>query len=133
MDNRASGTFEVKVAPLSDDMAADAGFGRWSLDKQFHGDLEATSKGQMLGAGTGVKGSQAYVALEKVIGSLKGRRGTFVLQHSGTMTRGAQHLNITVVPDSGTDQLVGLSGRLNIIMSDGKHSYEFDYTIDATA
>jgi hypothetical protein len=129
MDNRASGTFEVKVAPLPDDMAADVGFGRWSLDKQFHGDLEATSKGQMLGAGTGVKGSQAYVAVEKVTGMLQGRRGTFILQHSGTMNRGAQKLMIAVVPDSGTDQLVGLAGTMNIIIADGKHSYELDYTI----
>jgi hypothetical protein len=101
-----------------------------TIDKQFHGDLEATSKGQMLAAGSGGKGSSGgYVALEKVTGTLHGRSGAFVLQHSGTMTRGTPQLTITVVPDSGTDQLAGLAGKMNIIIADGKHSYEFDYTL----
>ena len=101
-----------------------------SIDKQFHGDLEGTSQGQMLAAGTSVKGSAGYVAIEKVTGTLRGRSGSFVLQHSGTMTRGAPQLLITVVPDSGTDQLAGLTGKMNIIIAaDGKHSYEFEYTI----
>ena len=100
-----------------------------TIDKQFHGDLEATSKGQMLTAGTGVKGSAGYVAIEKVSGVLHGRSGTFVLQHTGTMTRGTPQLTITVVPDSGTDQLVGLSGKMTIKIADGKHSYEFEYTL----
>jgi hypothetical protein len=76
-----------------------------------------------------VKGSAGYVAIEKVTGKLHGRAGTFVLQHTGTMNRGAQKLSITVVPDSGTGELVGLSGKMNIIIAGGKHSYEFDYSL----
>jgi hypothetical protein len=130
MTTCASGTFEVKLNPLvSDDNAEDATLGRMSIDKHFHGDLEATSKGQMLTAGTGVKGSAGYVAIERVSGTLHGRSGTFVLQHSGTMTRGAPQLTITVVPDSGTGQLAGLAGKMAIKIADGKHSYDFDYTL----
>ena len=103
-----------------------------SIDKQFHGDLEGTSQGQMLSAGTSTKGSAGYVAIERIAGTLHGRAGTFVLQHSGTMTRGAPELSVTVVPDSGTGQLVGLSGKLNIKIADGKHSYEFDYALTET-
>jgi Protein of unknown function (DUF3224) len=104
-----------------------------AIDKQFHGELEATSMGQMLTAGTSVKGSAGYVAIEKVTGALHGRSGTFVLQHTGTMTRGAPQLTITVVPDSGTDQLVGLSGKMNINIVDGKHSYDFEYSLTEIA
>jgi hypothetical protein len=100
-----------------------------SIDKRFHGDLEATSKGEMLMAGTAVEGSAGYVAIEIVSGTLQGRSGTFVLQHSGTMTRGAPQLTITVVPDSGTGQLLGLAGRMTIIIAGGKHSYDFEYTL----
>jgi hypothetical protein len=100
-----------------------------ALDKQFHGDLEATSKGQMLSAGTAVKGSAGYVAMEKVTGTLHGRKGTFILQHSATMTRGTPQLSIFVVPDSGTDELTGITGSMNIIITDGKHSYAFDYML----
>ncbi|HYO45575.1 MAG TPA: DUF3224 domain-containing protein, partial [Gemmatimonadota bacterium] len=100
-------------------------------EKRFHGDLEAVSKGQMLAAGTGVDGSAGYVAIEEVSGRLHGRSGTFLLQHSGTMTRGAPHLSVTVVPDSGTDQLAGLAGTMTIEIEDGNHSYEFDYTLAA--
>jgi hypothetical protein len=99
------------------------------IDKQFHGDLDATSKGQMLAAGTGVKGSAGYVAIERVSGKLHGRSGTFVLQHSGTMTRGTPQLSVTVVPDSGTGELIGLSGKMAIIITDGKHSYDFEYLL----
>ncbi len=127
--NHARGTFEVKVTP-SADVADGAPFGRLSIDKQFHGDLEATSKGEMLAAGTGVTDSSGgYVALELVHGTLQGCGGTFVLQHSGTMTRGAQQLSITVVPDSGTGQLQGLAGKMGIVIADGRHSYDFEYTI----
>jgi hypothetical protein len=130
MTTCASGTFEVKLNPLVlDDNAEDATLGRMSIDKQFHGDLDATSKGQMLTAGTGVKGSAGYVAIERVSGTLHDRSGTFVLQHSGTMTRGAPQLTITVVPDSGTGQLAGLAGKMAIKIADGKHSYDFDYTL----
>jgi hypothetical protein len=100
-----------------------------SIDKQFHGDLEATSKGQMLAAVTSVKGSAGYVAIEQVTGSLRGRSGTFVLQHSGTMTRGTPQQIVSVVPDSGTGELVGLTGTMTITIADGKHSYDFEYTL----
>ncbi len=127
----ASGTFEVKLTPQApDDKTEDANLGRMTIEKQFHGDLEGTSKGQMLTAGTGAKGSSGgYVAIEKVSGTLHGRSGSFVLQHSGTMTRGVPQLMITVVPDSGTSQLVGLAGAMTIKIADGKHSYEFEYTL----
>jgi hypothetical protein len=126
---RASGTFEVKLAPQTLAKAESPALGRMSIDKQFHGDLEGTSTGEMLTASTDVKGSAGYVAIERVSGTLRGRRGTFVLQHSGTMTRGAPQLVITVVPDSGTDQLAGLDGRMSIRIENGKHYYEFDYTL----
>jgi len=126
---RATGTFDVKLSPQAMDEKADAGVGRMSLDKQFHGDLEATSKGEMLSASTSVKGSAGYVAIERVSGTLHGRSGSFTLQHSGTMTRGAPQLTITVVPDSGSDQLKGLAGKMMITIADGKHSYEFEYTL----
>lgn len=128
MSKRATGPFDVKLTP--NDEGAAMPVGRMTIDKQFHGDLEATSKGQMLMASSSsVQGSAGYVAIEKVTGSLNGRRGSFYLQHSGTMTRGAGELTITVIPDSGADQLVGLTGRMNIIITDGKHSYDFDYTL----
>lgn len=127
----ATGTFEVKLAPqLSGDKSEDAPLGRMSIDKQFHGDIEGASKGQMLTAGTSVKGSAGYVAIERVSGTLHGRSGDFILQHSGTMTRGTPQLRITVVPDSGTEQLAGLSGRMSIKIENGKHFYAFEYTLD---
>jgi hypothetical protein len=104
-----------------------------SIDKEFKGDLAATSRGEMLMAGTSVKGSAGYVAIERVTGSLGGRAGSFVLQHTGVMNRGTPQLSVSVVPDSGTDQLVGLSGRMAIIIESGKHSYEFDYTLTGVA
>lgn len=129
--NRATGTFEVKLNPQQlTDKAADTTLGRMSIDKQFHGALEAVSKGEMLSAGTGIKGSAGYVAIERVSGTLQGRSGAFVLQHSGTMTRGAAQLSVSVVPDSGTGQLVGLVGRMTINIVDGKHLYDFEYTIE---
>lgn len=128
MMNQASGTFEVKLAP-QDDKSEDALLGRMTIDKQFHGDLEATSQGQMLSAMTATKGSAGYVAIEKVSGTLQGRKGTFVLQHNGTMTRGEPALSVTVVPDSGTGELGGLAGKMTINIADGKHLYEFQYTL----
>jgi hypothetical protein len=100
-----------------------------SIEKQFHGDLEASSKGEMLTAGTSVAGSAGYVAIERVTGTLHGRNGTFILQHTGTMTRGAPELTITVVPDSGTGELMGLAGKLMIEIADGTHSYNLAYTL----
>jgi hypothetical protein len=129
MTSQANGTFEVKLLPQ---ITEEKALSRMSIDKQFHGDLEATSKGEMLAAMTSVKGSAAYVAMERVSGSLHGRAGTFVLQHSSTMTRGTPQQSITVVPDSGTDQLAGLTGKMTIIITDGKHSYEFEYQLGET-
>jgi hypothetical protein len=130
MMTHANGIFEVKVTPQPpEDAAGGAPIGRMLLDKQFHGDLEATSQGQMLAAGTDVKGSAGYVALERVTGTLQGRSGTFVLQHSGTMNRGTPQLTITVVPDSGTGGLAGLAGSMTIEIAGGKHSYGFEYTL----
>lgn len=133
MTQRASGTFDVKMIPQTqDDKSAGPAIGRMSLDKKFHGDLEATSQGEMLAFTTSVQGSAGYVAMEKVSGTLQGKSGTFVLQHSGTMTRGEPQLSITVVPDSGTGQLTGLTGRMTIQIADGKHSYDFEYKLSET-
>jgi Protein of unknown function (DUF3224) len=131
---RASGTFEVKLTPqAADDEARDSTLGRLTIEKQFQGDLEANSRGQMLTAGTDVAGSAGYVAIERIIGTLHGRSGSFVLQHSGTMARGAPQLTVTVVPDSGTGQLVGLAGRMTIEIADGNHSHAFEYTLAEAA
>ena len=134
MSLHASGPFEVKIDPQPhDEKGGGAAIGRMFLDKHFHGDLEATSKGTMLASGTGAKNSSGgYVALEIVTGSLKGRTGTFVLQHSATMTRGVPQLSITVVPDSATGQLTGLAGKMNIIIAGGRHTYDFEYTLPET-
>jgi uncharacterized protein DUF3224 len=130
VSERASGSFEVKVLPQqTEEKSGDPTVGRLSIDKQFKGDLDATSKGQMLAVGTEVKGSAGYVAMERVTGTLHGRQGTFALQHSGTMTRGTPHLFVTVVPDSGTGQLVGLAGTMEIKIVDGQHLYNLDYTL----
>lgn len=129
----ASGPFDVKVTPQPADGYADAAaLGRMTLDKQFHGDLEATSKGQMLTGMGSDKGSAGYVAVEQVSGTLHGRTGTFILMHTGVMNRGEPHLTIIVVPDSGTGELTGLSGTMSIDAGGGKHSYVFEYTL-ATA
>ena len=128
----ATGTFDVKLTPQTDDKNADTAVSRMTIDKQFHGDLEGTSKGQMLAAGD-AKTSAVYVAIEKFNGTLKGRSGTFILHHTGLMTRGVPQLSIEVAPDSGTGQLAGLTGKLMInIAPDGKHSYEFEYTLPET-
>jgi len=129
---KATGTFEVKMTPQPpDDSAAGSAIARMLLDKQFHGDLEGTSKGQMLALSSSVKGSAGYVAIEEVTGSLNGSSGTFSLLHRGVMTRGTPDLTITVVPDSGAGNLTGLAGKMVIdIAADGKHSYTFEYTVD---
>jgi hypothetical protein len=130
MTNRARGPFDVKLTPqATPDPAEGSPLAHLSIDKRFHGDLEATSRGAMLSAGTAVKGSAGYVAIEHVTGTLHGRSGSFVLQHSGTMTRGTPQLSVTVVPDSGTGQLAGLGGRMSIDVSGGKHTYDFEYTL----
>jgi hypothetical protein len=128
MKKHVTGAFDVKVIPQPAEEAGGAEVGRMFLVKQFHGALEAVSKGQMLASGTGAAGtSGGYVALEVVSGTLDGRRGTFVLQHSATMNRGVPTQSITVVPDSGTGELVGLTGKMEIVIASGKHSYVFDY------
>lgn len=130
MTAHARGTFDIEMKPLPlEGDPPDAMCARMSVEKRYHGDLEASAQAQMLTAMTAVKGSAGYVAIERVTGTLGGRRGTFALQHSGVMTRGKGDLSITVVPDSGTDQLDGLSGRLAIIIADGVHSYDLEYDI----
>jgi hypothetical protein len=122
----AKGTFDVKVLPVAPDAGDSAGFGRLTLNKVFHGDLDGTSTGVMLGVQSAMKGSGGYVALEVFSGTLRGKRGTFVLQHNGTMQGGKFQLNVVVVPDSGTGELAGIAGTLEIIIAaDGTHSYEF--------
>jgi len=133
MSEKASGAFDVKVTPQKPDtqIARAANFARLTIDKRYHGELEGAGKGEMLAAQTEIKGSAAYVAVERVTGKLKGRSGSFALQHSGTMSRGAQSASITVVPDSGTGELRGLAGTMTItIAPDGAHTYQFDFKID---
>ncbi|VVE64071.1 hypothetical protein PCA31118_01482 [Pandoraea captiosa] len=130
MDFSAKGPFDVQLGPQElSAVAQSTGLGRLSLDKTYHGDLNATSQGEMLSFRSGTAGSAGYVAMETVRGTLHGRSGTFVLQHSCTMARGVPTQSITVVPDSGTDALVGLAGQLVIDISDGKHAYHFSYTL----
>jgi len=129
MTQHARGTFDVKTTPANvDEQPEAATLGRFSLDKQFHGDLEGTSHGEMLSAGR-VEGSGGYVAIERVSGTLHGRAGTFALQHSGTMAPGVLELSITVVPDTGTGELTGLAGKLAIDFSGGGHAYDLEYTL----
>lgn len=128
----ARGPFEVKLNPQKADnpQAESAALARMSIAKQFHGDLEATSQGEMLAIRTEVANSAGYVAIERVTGALHGRRGSFVLQHSSTMNRGAPKQNIAVVPDSGSGELAGLAGTMTINIADGgQHSYEFEYSL----
>jgi hypothetical protein len=127
---RATGSFEVNMQPLANtEVSADAQLGRILLSKKFHGDLAASARGQMLSAHTPVKGSAGYVAIDHITGELDGRKGSFLLQHSGAMNRGVPTLSIMVVPDSGTDELTGLSGTLSINIIDGKHFYDFIYSL----
>jgi hypothetical protein len=130
MTHHAKGTFDVKVLPQAADDPAAGPFSRLFLDKQFKGDLDAVSKGQMMGAGTAVEGSAAYVAFELLTGTLSGRPGSFVLQHTGTMRKGAATMHVTVVPDSGTGDLVGLSGTMTIVIEGKQHSYDLEYSLD---
>jgi uncharacterized protein DUF3224 len=128
--SRATGTFDVKLSPQRADAYADGiGVARMTIDKTFAGELEGASKGQMLSAMGAVKGSAGYVAIERVSGTLAGRRGTFVLQHSATMDRGSPSLTIGVVPDSGSDELAGLAGTMLIKIEGSQHLYEFTYTL----
>ena len=124
--DHAAGEFDVTLKPVS---AADEPLMRMSIDKIFHGDLQATSLGQMMAGGNDANGARVYVALETVTGSLKGRTGSFILAHRGTMSSQGQMLSVIIVPDSGTDQLSGISGTLDIDIRDGKHFYTMDYAL----
>lgn len=126
---KATGTFEVKLTP----QPIAEGLGRMTIDKTFSGDLEGSSVGEMLSAMGGVKGSAGYVAIEKVTGKLGGKSGTFVLQHSGSMDRGTPSLVVTVVPDSGTGELAGITGKLGIRIEGKQHFYDFEYSLDRPA
>jgi hypothetical protein len=126
----AKGMFTVEMKPQSEpNVGEGVSLGRMSLEKSFEGDLTATSRGEMLTALTAVKGSAGYVAVERVTGTLNGRGGSFVFQHTGVMNRGAQQLSITVVPDSGTEALAGISGTFTLNVVEGKHFYEFEYSL----
>ena len=129
--NHATGSFEVKVLPQKPDNKPEeeAKLGRLSIDKVFQGDLEGTSKGEMLSLMTEVKGSGVYVAIERVTGTLQGRKGSFALHHTGLMLRNKPQLSVTVVPDSGTGELTGLTGSMKINIEGGNHTYEFDYSL----
>ncbi len=130
MTMRASGTFDVKVVPQGEGDTADGiALGRFTIDKQFQGDLTGTSKGQMISSGTESAGSAAYVAIERVTGTLGGKSGSFVLAHRGTMTKDGQQLSVIVAPKSGTGELASLEGTFQIIIKDKKHFYEFQYEL----
>ncbi|HHO55499.1 MAG TPA: DUF3224 domain-containing protein [Trueperaceae bacterium] len=128
---KISGEFEIKLSPLEMSLQGQNGInlGRMAIDKTFFGDLAATSKGEMLSARTSVDGSAGYVAIEQVVGTLSGKTGGFVLQHFGTMQAKNSRLILEVVPDSATAELEGLSGKMEIIIKDGKHFYNFDYKL----
>lgn len=130
MTHNASGRFEVKLgAPIPEDVGEARAVTRRTIEKRFYGDLEGSGMGEMLAVETDVDGSAGYVAMERISGVLDGHQGTFALQHSGTMERGISFLTVSVVPDSGTDQLVGLEGRMTISIFNGQHLYEFEYTL----
>jgi hypothetical protein len=130
MTLRATGAFEVKTTPLPpDDATGGADIGRYALDKRYHGDLEATSKGEMLGAGDPAKGNAGYVAIEHITGILHGHSGSFALQHMGTMDQGKFQLTVIVALGSGAGELAGITGTMTIIITNGKHSYDFAYTL----
>jgi hypothetical protein len=131
MTQPAHGTFQVNIIPQPSEEKPEGltPLGRMLVEKQFHGDLVANSRGQMLTGMTEVKGSGVYVAVERVTGSLHSRTGSFILHHLGLMVRGVPQLTVSVVPDSGTGELAGITGAMNIIIADGKHSYDFAYTL----
>jgi hypothetical protein len=127
MTHHAHGAFTVKVQPLSP--APADGLGRFSIDKEIHGDLEATTKGEMFSGGDPKQGTAGYVAIEVVTGTLNGKQGSFALQHSGTMDSSGPKLNVLVVPGSGTGELKGIAGTFAIKIENGQHFYTLDYTL----
>jgi hypothetical protein len=131
---KAKGSFEITMnAEPPYDSADGIMLARASFDKRFSGPLDATSKVNMLSARGPIEGSAGYVAIERVVGTLDGRRGSFVLQHTGVMNRGERSLTITVVPDSGTAALRGISGKMEIEIVNGQHFYEFEYELGAAS
>jgi len=134
MTQIAKGTFTVSLQPLpfEGEESEPRLLGRMTIDKQISGELVATTRGQMLSAGTNTKGSAGYVAIERVTGVLSDKRGSFVLQHTGTLSRGEPSLSVTVVPDSGTEELTGIEGEFKISIVEGKHFYEFVYRLSGT-
>lgn len=126
MEVEAIGTFDVKLTPIG---SGESPISSMAIDKTFHGDLQGTSVGQMLAFRSGVEGSAGYVAMERVAGTLGGRKGSFTLQHSGLMDKGAPSLTVVVVPNSATDGLEGLTGTMNIVVTPGRHDYHFRYTL----
>jgi hypothetical protein len=132
LSGHATGAFDVKISPLTlSEQSADPKLGRMSIEKQYHGELEATAKGEMLTAESEMKDSGVYVAVERVTGTLHGKKGSFAMHHTGVMSRGKPELKISVVPDSGKDDLQGLTGTMNIRIESGKHFYDFDYSLPA--
>ena len=131
MEQEAQGSFEVKVVPAAEEKFSDGtSLGRYTLAKELRGDLEGTSRGEMLAGGTPVEGSAGYVAMERIEGTLRGRRGSFLLQHVGKMTKsGGYEMRITVVPDSGTGELAGISGSFEILFAGKRHDYRFRYVL----
>jgi len=130
MERQARGTFDVILTPSTADPPVNAAIERMTISKRYFGDIEGAGDGQMLTALTAVTDSAGYVALERVTGTLAGRSGSFILQHSGTLNRGSQELSVKVVPDSGTDELEGVSGTMIFARADGRHSYHFDYAFN---
>ena len=128
---KITGKFDVELKPLNfyAKGEGDLNLGRMSIDKKFHGDLDATSQGEMLSAMTSIQGSAGYVAIEQVVGHLSEKQGGFVLQHFGTMNKGDDRLILEVVPDSGFGELTGLIGQMSIQREDGQHYYEFEYQL----
>jgi hypothetical protein len=134
MTRHAEGTFDVKTTPLPpDDATTGTAIGRFALSKQFHSDLEATSKGEMLSSGDPAKGNAGYVAIEHITGTLHGHAGSFALQHIGSMDHGNYKLSVVVVPGSGTEELTGIAGTMIITIANGKHSYNLEYTLPEAA
>jgi hypothetical protein len=132
MTRHAEGTFDVKMSsPGTDDATAGTAISRFGIDKQFHGDLDGSSKGLMLSAGDPAKGNAGYVAIEQVTGKLAGHSGSFALQHMGIMENGGYKLTVIVVPGSGTGELAGITGAMTIVIANGKHSYTLEYTLPA--
>jgi hypothetical protein len=127
MAHHAHGTFTVEMKPLAPPPAE--GLGRFSIDKQIHGDLEATTKGEMLSGGDYKLGAAGYVAIEVVTGTLNGKHGSFALQQMATMDASGLKMNVVVVPGSGTEELKGIAGTFTITIAGGKHSYDLEYTL----